>query len=39
MNEIDYFKVFILYSDDMIADVYHLYIKKIISRFILYSYR
>jgi hypothetical protein len=28
MNEIDYFKVFILYSDDMIADVYHLYVKK-----------
>jgi hypothetical protein len=30
MNEIDYFKVFVIYSSDVIADVYHLYIKKII---------
>jgi hypothetical protein len=29
MNEINYFKVFILYSDDVIADVDHLYVKII----------
>jgi hypothetical protein len=29
MNEIDHFKVFILYSDDVIADVDHLYVKRI----------
>jgi hypothetical protein len=29
MNEIDYFKNFILYSDDVIADVDHLHVKRI----------
>jgi hypothetical protein len=28
MSEINYFKVFILYSDDVTADVDHLHIKK-----------
>jgi hypothetical protein len=29
MSEINYFKVFILYSDDVTADVDHLHIKRI----------
>jgi hypothetical protein len=29
MNEIDHFKVFILSSDDVAADVEHLYVKRI----------
>jgi hypothetical protein len=29
MNEIDHFKVFILYSDDVTADMNHLYVKRI----------
>jgi hypothetical protein len=29
MNEIDYFKVFVLYSDDMAAEVDHLHVKRI----------
>jgi hypothetical protein len=29
MNEIDYFKVFILCSGDVAADVYHLHGKRI----------
>jgi hypothetical protein len=29
MNEFDHFKVFILYSGDVITDIDHLYIKKI----------
>jgi hypothetical protein len=29
MNEIDYFKVFILYSGDMAADVDDLHVKRI----------
>jgi hypothetical protein len=29
MNEIGHFKVFILCSGDMVADVDHLYVKKI----------
>jgi hypothetical protein len=29
MNEIDHFKKFILYSDDVAADVDHLYAKRI----------
>jgi hypothetical protein len=29
MNEIDYFKFFVLYSGDVTADVNHLYVKKI----------
>jgi hypothetical protein len=29
MNEIDYFKNFILYSGDVVAVVDHLYIKRI----------
>jgi hypothetical protein len=29
MNEIDHFKLFIFYSDDMIADMYYLHIKRI----------
>jgi hypothetical protein len=29
MNEIDYFKKFVLYSSDAIADMDHLYVKKI----------
>jgi hypothetical protein len=29
MNEIDHFLVFVLYSDDVTADLYHLHIKKI----------
>jgi hypothetical protein len=29
MNEIDYFKVFILYSGDVTIDVNHLHIKRI----------
>jgi hypothetical protein len=28
MNEINYFKVFILYSGGVAADVYHLHVKK-----------
>jgi hypothetical protein len=28
MNEIDHFKVFILYSGDVAADVDYLYVKK-----------
>jgi hypothetical protein len=29
MNEFDYFKVFILYSGNVAADIDHLYIKRI----------
>jgi hypothetical protein len=29
MNEIDHFKIFILYSDDVAADVYHIHVKRI----------
>jgi hypothetical protein len=29
MNEIDHFKVFVFYSDGIIADMDHLYIKRI----------
>jgi hypothetical protein len=29
MNKIDYFKKFIFYSCDVIADVEHLYVKRI----------
>jgi hypothetical protein len=29
MNEFDYFKVFILYSGDVIADMDHLHVKRI----------
>jgi hypothetical protein len=29
MNEIDYFKVFVLCDGDMTADVDHLHVKKI----------
>jgi hypothetical protein len=29
MNEIDYFKVVVLYSCDVIADVDYLYVKRI----------
>jgi hypothetical protein len=29
MNETDYFKVFVLCSDDMAGDVDHLYVKRI----------
>jgi hypothetical protein len=29
MNEIGHFKVFLLCSDDMVADVDHLYVKRI----------
>jgi hypothetical protein len=29
MNEIDYFKVFILHSGDVASDVDHLHIKRI----------
>jgi hypothetical protein len=29
MNKIDHFKNFILYSDDVITDVDHLYVKRI----------
>jgi hypothetical protein len=30
MNEIDYFKVFVLYNDDVAADMDHLYVKRIL---------
>jgi hypothetical protein len=30
MNEIDYFKVFVLCSDDVAADMDYLYVKKIL---------
>jgi hypothetical protein len=29
MNEIDHFKNFVLYSDDVAANIYHLHIKRI----------
>jgi hypothetical protein len=29
MNEINHFKVFVLYSDDVTADVDHLHVKRI----------
>jgi hypothetical protein len=29
MNEIDHFKKFVLYSGDVVADVDHLYVKRI----------
>jgi hypothetical protein len=29
MNEIDYFKVFILYNNDVTTDVDHLHVKRI----------
>jgi hypothetical protein len=29
MNKINHFKVFVLYSGDMVPDVDHLYVKKI----------
>jgi hypothetical protein len=29
MNEIDHFKIFVLYSGDVSADVDHLHVKKI----------
>jgi hypothetical protein len=29
MTEINHFKKYVLYSDDVIADVNHLYIKRI----------
>jgi hypothetical protein len=29
MNEIDHFKVFVFYSDDVAADVDHLHAKRI----------
>jgi hypothetical protein len=29
MNELDHFKVLILYSGDVAADVHHLHIKRI----------
>jgi hypothetical protein len=29
MNEIDHFKVFVLCSGDMVADVDHLHVKRI----------
>jgi hypothetical protein len=29
MNEVDHFKNFVLYSGDVIADVDHLYVKRI----------
>jgi hypothetical protein len=29
MNEIDHFKVFIIYSGDVAIDVNHLYVKRI----------
>jgi hypothetical protein len=38
MSEINYFKVFIIYSD-VTTDVDYLYIKKLINRFLLYNYR
>jgi hypothetical protein len=39
MNETDHFKVFVLCSDDVTADVYHVYIREFTSGFLLYSYR
>jgi hypothetical protein len=36
MSEINYFKVFILYSDDVIDDMDHLYVKRI--HLVIYSY-
>jgi hypothetical protein len=40
MNEIDHFKNFVLYSDDVTSDIDHLHMsKKLISEFLLYSYR
>jgi hypothetical protein len=43
MNEIDHFKVFILYSSDVTANVTHLHVKRIqlvsFNEFLLYSYR
>jgi hypothetical protein len=35
MSEINYFKFFIMYSDDVTVDVDHLYIKRI---HLVYSY-
>jgi hypothetical protein len=29
VNEIDHFKVFVVYSGDVVADVDHLYVKRI----------
>jgi hypothetical protein len=29
MNKINHFKIFVLYSGDMVPDVDHLYVKKI----------
>jgi hypothetical protein len=39
VNEIDHFKVFILCSCDVTADVDHLHVKIIHQWFLLYSYR
>jgi hypothetical protein len=36
MNEIGYFKVFILYTGDVPADIDHLYVKRI--HFVSFSY-
>jgi hypothetical protein len=39
MNKIDHFKVFVLFSGDVTTNVDHLHVKRIISGFLLYSYR
>jgi hypothetical protein len=39
MNEIDHFKAYVFYSGDVITDMDHLHVRKIISMFLLYSYR
>jgi hypothetical protein len=39
MNEIDHFKKFVFYSDDVAADVDYCMSREFISRFLLYSYR
>jgi hypothetical protein len=39
MNEIDHFKAYVFYSGDVTTDMDHLHVRKIISIFLLYSYR
>jgi hypothetical protein len=38
MSEINHFKIVVLYSNDVAADVDHLHVKKSLNRFLLYSY-
>jgi hypothetical protein len=39
MNKIDHFKASVFYSGDVTTDMDHLHVRKIISMFLLYSYR